>query len=87
MQRRMFLAGAGGLGLTGLAGPAFAAGEGAAAPRPITPTCDHHQHLLSPMAAARENARAVQLGARAAFEPPRDRLACKSIDRAEAAQL
>jgi predicted TIM-barrel fold metal-dependent hydrolase len=50
----MFLAGAGGLGLAGLAGPSLAAVEAASAPRPITPACDHHQHLLSPMAATRE---------------------------------
>ena len=54
MRRRFFLAGAGGLGLAGIAGPALAAGDLAPALRPITPACDHHQHLLSPMAAARE---------------------------------
>src|SRR3569623_923894 len=54
MQRRLFLEGAGGLGLSGLAGFSLAAEDSALALRPVTPACDHHQHLLSPMAAARE---------------------------------
>lgn len=54
MQRRTMLAGLGGLGFAGLAGPLLAEPDPSPSLRPTTPICDHHQHLLSPMAAARE---------------------------------
>jgi predicted TIM-barrel fold metal-dependent hydrolase len=50
----MFLLGAGGVGLAGSVALSPATAAPARAARPTTPACDHHQHLLSPMAAARE---------------------------------
>jgi uncharacterized protein (TIGR02246 family) len=53
MRRRQIVTGIGALGLTALARPALAAGASAPA-GPTRPLCDHHQHLLSPTAAARD---------------------------------